>query len=275
MADYLFRRDVNTTVCPLDQWPMTLLTSLHKGNERDCDQGRSVSFPPPFRRVQLSVLQWHIRRGAPPSLSSVSRGKDPGPSLECMSDIAQVTAVHLGFTLLSVFSQFLPFASPRNSHARPAVFFGIFSAFIKEKLYAGEAIIALCVGIGLGGSIRPKLRCSLTLDNQVLMAPTSSAPTAGAAARMSTRLRSRSPASSSPWQSLRLASNCRGLTFGSTGGVWRFCWAQRTSSCQQLFQAQRKQDAVRLAGFRRLHLLAHPGPFLPGRHGRGSMRHAH
>jgi len=45
----------------------------------------------------------------------------------------EVTAVHLAFTLLSVFT----------------VFFGVFSALIKEKLFAGEAIVATLVGIAL------------------------------------------------------------------------------------------------------------------------------
>jgi len=46
----------------------------------------------------------------------------------------EISSVHLAYTLLSVFT----------------VFFGVFSAFIKEKLFAGEAIIACCVGIAFG-----------------------------------------------------------------------------------------------------------------------------
>lgn len=46
----------------------------------------------------------------------------------------EVSPVHLAYTLISIFT----------------VVFGTFSAFIKEQLYAGEAIIATCIGIGFG-----------------------------------------------------------------------------------------------------------------------------
>ncbi|KAG0144421.1 hypothetical protein CROQUDRAFT_659971 [Cronartium quercuum f. sp. fusiforme G11] len=56
---------------------------------------------------------------------------------ELFSIVPEVSATHLGLSLVPAF----------------IVLFGLFSAFVKEKLYAGEAIIALIIGIILGPQV--------------------------------------------------------------------------------------------------------------------------
>ncbi|BGP27801.1 hypothetical protein JCM10295v2_006778 [Rhodotorula toruloides] len=79
---------------------------------------------------------FHPAHGEPANASLYTGAGDPHEAThELFSIVTEVNIVHLAIVIITLF----------------ITFFGLFSGFVKERLYVGEAIIATCFGIAFSG----------------------------------------------------------------------------------------------------------------------------